>query len=67
MAPGTIGSFSEFKSILMSKTTTILSIDLPFCEAYSIDISVDIAQSRLDQEDPKMRLFAEQAADAYMK
>lgn len=66
LAPSNIGSFDDLLGSILHKMSTIISIDLAWCESYQIDLHRVTAKCWLEQADPELRKLAEDAADAYM-
>lgn len=65
-APSPIGSFDELRHAIAQKMSTIVDINLPFCDYYRIRLSGASASCLLEQADAHMRRLAEDAADVYM-
>jgi len=66
LGPGNTSSFEELLHSIRGKMLTIINLNFPHCEWYSIELGSAGAKSRLEQADPEMRELAEDAADAYM-
>jgi len=66
LGPGLIGSFDELLDSIRRKMTTIIDLNFPYCESYSIELHRVTAKCWLEQADPELRKLAEDAADAYM-
>ncbi len=65
LAPSAIGSFDNLQHSLMQKTTTIVSIDLMWCNYYQIDLQKVTAKCWIGQGNPRVLELATEAADRY--
>lgn len=65
-APSPIGSFDELRHAIAQKMSSIVDINLPFCDYYRIRLSRASASCLLEQADAHMRRLAEDAADVYV-
>ncbi|MBP9757188.1 MAG: hypothetical protein KBD06_01150 [Candidatus Pacebacteria bacterium] len=67
VAPSNIGSFDNLQHSILSKMSTIVSVDLAYCYFYQIDLQAVTARDWLARADERIRKLVEEAADAYMK
>jgi len=65
-SPGLIGGFDGFLGYVRGMALTIVDLNLPYCEYYSITVGEVTAQSILDRGDGRMRSMAKESVDAYM-
>lgn len=67
VAPSNIGSFDDLQHSILSKMSTIVSVDLAYCYYYQIDLQEVTARGWLLHADVRIRTLVEGAADEYMK
>jgi hypothetical protein len=67
LAPGNIGSFDGFRGQLLGMMTSMISVELPYCNFYRIAVQPTTARCYLEQADRPMCELAEAAAEAYLR
>jgi hypothetical protein len=63
---GLIGSFDGFRHQVASKMDTIVSVELPYCHTYNLDVQPVTARSMMETAEPWMRELVEKAVEVYM-
>jgi hypothetical protein len=66
LSPGNIGGFDGFYGQVRAMMTTIISVTLPYCDTYDIDVGATTARSMIENAELRMRELAEKAVEAYM-
>ncbi|MDR3571173.1 MAG: hypothetical protein P4L81_03165 [Candidatus Pacebacteria bacterium] len=67
LAPSLSGSFDGLEHSILRNMSTVISVVLPYCEYYRIDLQPVSANCWLEQADPWLRELAQTAADVYMQ